>query len=298
MVDHMYWIVALLFAVLLGLVFYHDVKNKKKSGNASKKFRDLLIWVIFFCVQDCMWGLCEAGLIRGEGIFFLVSSVFHLSTVVTTFFWLYYILSVLDYRVKHKKIYLAIDGLVIFFEACLVAMNFFTPTLFSIKNGVYHTEYLRSLTFINQYAVYIIIGIATLLQAIKERGKERERFRSVFFFALAPILMGAFQLLFPEGPFYSMGYFIGCFVIHLFVVSKDMEEYANRQLRENAYLDSLTGLLNRRAYERDFSETLDKRADSNLVFGSLDMNGLKTINDTVGHEAGDEMIIGAAECMQ
>ena len=29
-----------------------------------------------------------------------------------------------------------------------------------------------------------------------------------------------------------------------------------------------------------------------------DVNGLKEANDTLGHEAGDELIIGSAECLE
>lgn len=29
----------------------------------------------------------------------------------------------------------------------------------------------------------------------------------------------------------------------------------------------------------------------------MDLNGLKAANDNIGHEAGDELIIGASKCM-
>ena len=35
---------------------------------------------------------------------------------------------------------------------------------------------------------------------------------------------------------------------------------------------------------------------SNLVIFSADVNGLKEVNDSLGHAAGDELIKGAAEC--
>ena len=57
--------------------------------------------------------------------------------------------------------------------------------------------------------------------------------------------------------------------------------------------DSLTGLLNRQAFYDDcnlFSRSIEAVA-------SLDMNGLKDLNDTYGHLAGDEALKKIGECM-
>ena len=40
-----------------------------------------------------------------------------------------------------------------------------------------------------------------------------------------------------------------------------------------------------------------KRPGKDLALISADVNGLKTINDTKGHAAGDELIAGAATCL-
>ena len=57
--------------------------------------------------------------------------------------------------------------------------------------------------------------------------------------------------------------------------------------------DALTGLLNRQAY---YSETSRSFKDITAVV-SLDMNGLKVINDTYGHDAGDEALITLSLCI-
>ncbi|MCR5747365.1 MAG: sensor domain-containing diguanylate cyclase [Lachnospiraceae bacterium] len=61
--------------------------------------------------------------------------------------------------------------------------------------------------------------------------------------------------------------------------------------------DELTGLLNRRAYEEDIYEQNNLPENDHFVFISLDVNGLKVVNDTLGHAAGDELLSGASECM-
>jgi diguanylate cyclase (GGDEF)-like protein len=62
--------------------------------------------------------------------------------------------------------------------------------------------------------------------------------------------------------------------------------------------DGLTGLYNRRAYEDDIAEYNDTRMEENFVFVSFDVNGLKTVNDGLGHAAGDELLLGAAYCIR
>lgn len=62
-----------------------------------------------------------------------------------------------------------------------------------------------------------------------------------------------------------------------------------------AKIDELIGCLNRRAYKDDLSGI---SLASEFVYAALDVNGLKGVNDTLGHNAGDELIHGAAECMK
>jgi diguanylate cyclase (GGDEF)-like protein len=56
--------------------------------------------------------------------------------------------------------------------------------------------------------------------------------------------------------------------------------------------DPLTGSLNRRGFEQKISELFDEdgNAKKELAVVSIDMDGLKYINDNFGHNAGDEAI--------
>ena len=63
------------------------------------------------------------------------------------------------------------------------------------------------------------------------------------------------------------------------------------QLQEQAYLDPLTGLLNRR-YADIYFETLKKQLHNGpICFISVDIDDFKHINDTLGHAAGDQILI-------
>ena len=69
------------------------------------------------------------------------------------------------------------------------------------------------------------------------------------------------------------------------------------ELMSESLVDHPTGLYNRRAFEEDKAQLLEQRSDENLVCVTVDVNGLKTANDTLGHAAGDELIRGAADCL-
>ncbi len=64
-----------------------------------------------------------------------------------------------------------------------------------------------------------------------------------------------------------------------------------------AYIDGLTGLLNRRAYGEELNKFKDN-FPSDIICVSMDLNGLKNVNDNMGHEAGDELISEAARLIR
>lgn len=66
----------------------------------------------------------------------------------------------------------------------------------------------------------------------------------------------------------------------------------------SATRDELTGLLNRHAYEDDLRKLNSEKIEDDLIYVVFDVNGLKSANDNFGHEAGDELIVGAANCIK
>lgn len=78
----------------------------------------------------------------------------------------------------------------------------------------------------------------------------------------------------------------------------DEEKKQEEMLIQKTQTDEMTGVLNRRAYEEDIYEHNDTPDTEEFTYVSLDVNGLKVVNDTLGHMAGDELIVGACWCMK
>lgn len=68
-----------------------------------------------------------------------------------------------------------------------------------------------------------------------------------------------------------------------------------RRLSREANSDPLTGLLNRRSFERQLDNALNHRSGGKFVVADIDY--LKTINDAYGHVAGDEAIIAVGTAL-
>lgn len=85
-------------------------------------------------------------------------------------------------------------------------------------------------------------------------------------------------------------------VVIVFIVRRMTLRVLEEQ--RNANTDPMTGFYNRRAYENDVAALGEAPYEQDLVYVSLDLNGLKRTNDTFGHEAGDALIRGGTECMR
>ncbi len=77
----------------------------------------------------------------------------------------------------------------------------------------------------------------------------------------------------------------------LLVVLRDNTEaeQAQRTLEAQLYTDELTGRTNRRGFDRALNQAAGGQQPYALFF--IDMNGFKAVNDTHGHDAGDELLV-------
>ncbi len=96
--------------------------------------------------------------------------------------------------------------------------------------------------------------------------------------------------------FFSLGLITVIFSKDTLDAEKKLMEY-NREMTHQAETDALTGLMNRRAGEKYFKEICRTSAKQgffiNVAMGDIDF--FKKVNDTYGHDAGDDVLKALAE---
>lgn len=92
-------------------------------------------------------------------------------------------------------------------------------------------------------------------------------------------------------------------LIEMLIHKEDMLQkllLENKNLNHFASIDAMTGALNKKSglelLEREFK--LSNSNDKNMVICFVDVDGLKIINDTFGHEEGDKLLISTSKLLK
>ena len=97
----------------------------------------------------------------------------------------------------------------------------------------------------------------------------------------------------------ARGWFIGVLLIILLITLIKLLFRAKRseqQLQHLAHFDALTGLPNRRLFSKRLEQAIAiaHRSGTTLAVCYLDLDGFKAVNDTLGHAAGDAVLVHVA----
>ena len=90
-----------------------------------------------------------------------------------------------------------------------------------------------------------------------------------------------------------LGFFILGAVLVL-ILFKDKAN-SNKEVEKQAFTDPLTGGKNRHMFMYDLDKSIAKGKKFAICF--MDLDGFKQINDTMGHDAGDELLINLSKTL-
>lgn len=87
---------------------------------------------------------------------------------------------------------------------------------------------------------------------------------------------------------------------HVLVIIRDISEQKKSEdrLRRQATVDGLTGLLNRAAFMETAGQALAEGRGAPFTIAMIDADHFKAVNDTYGHQAGDEVLRALAQIIR
>ena len=314
----MYYSCIALLALINFFIINYDITLKKQQEYedivpAVIEYRRFLYSVLIFFIADLLWGFLEE--LKLITLLYYDTMLFFAEMAFAVFLWTRFVIAYLHTKSKFA-IALKYTGLIFSLAQWIaVIANLFTPIIFTFdENNNYTALNARYVSMIFQIVMYLMSSAYLLYAAYRSDGGKKFRRITV---ALFGFIMSAFiilQAFFPLLPFYSAGYLCGTCLLHTFFVEDLKQEQMTRlkELLENevrqrnelaatrhvAYTDALTHVRNKHAYVEIEAELDKKIANKELKdFGIIvfDLNGLKYVNDTYGHETGDKYLKDACK---
>ena len=303
-----------LLAVVIHLVVNYDVFHKGVGStfHAVSYYRQFLLSVILFHIFDSLWGFFYSRHLFLQ--LYISTTIYFIAIAGTILFWSIFVVHYLEDKKLFCTVISYIGRLFFITQISTVGANLFVPILFFIdETGGVQPRIIQFVLSSLQILIFILTTTYSLIISIKAEGSVRRRHLTISLFSIAMILAITTQMFFPTMPFYSLGYLVGCCVLHTFVVDDERMENL-RALKESfgreamqieelgvtrtlAYTDPLTGVKSKRAYLDIRKQMEQKIADETVkefAIAVFDVNGLKEVNDNFGHEVGDQHIIGAS----
>lgn len=300
-----------ILALLILLITNYDILKKSNKNTLSSPailYRQFLFSVMAYYITDILWGFLASFKIKTFA--YIDTQIYFAVMVLSVFLWSRYVIAYLEEKNLFTRI-LYYTSLTIFILVLVVlVINLFIPIVFYFdEEGNYHTSPARYINLTVQLLLFFIMTVYTIYISTKRDRPVKSRYRTIGLFGLAMTIFIALQAMYPFLPFYALGFMLGTCLLHTFVLEDEKEEkrklleslIKKEQMQEQeivfarymAYIDPLTGVKNKASYIDEVGLIEQKIADEQIEnFGVVvfDLNGLKLINDTKGHEAGDEYI--------
>ena len=287
-------------------IIIHSILNfdamKRPHGEdvnaVRERYRFFLYSLNAYYIADMLWGfLYDTRIIP---LVYFDTVIFFLAMGSTVYLWMRFIVAFLRRENIFNNIIIGAGIFIFASQIVLLIINFFVPIMFSFApDGEYLPRSPRYIALSLQIILFAFLTIYTLVVTFKVTSHIRQRYHAVCFSSVVMLAFIILQTAYPLMPFYAIGCLISTCIIHSFIEIGVKLEYSQKlgNVREIAYKDPLTNVKNVNAYS-EVKDEIDLKIRRNKIkeLGLIvfDLNDLKTINDSRGHEEGDEALKGAS----
>lgn len=254
-----------------------------------------LISVSLFSILIGIWALCSSDLLPvfTDNLRLRVFLEFGSLYFAPCFIMTYFRDECLDYGGKLRKFgFHSIWGLLMSFAAVTTILQVFNIVHFPKVLTIAHVL----MALMGGYLVVVLVA-----DAKKHRADNYLIFVGLIIaltFAMTDLVRYNLKKFFAisASSHFTSTVYIGAFVLMLAMIIDYSDKVLahfykmaeNATLEKLAYVDSLTGLSNRRRFQEKYDVIDHEKEDYAII--SFDLNGLKKVNDNLGHEMGDKYL--------
>ncbi|MFB0920930.1 MAG: diguanylate cyclase [Oscillospiraceae bacterium] len=271
--------------LLLVILFVYSLQSSAERSLRQRLYFRILLCTIVLLILD-FFSRFDGHL----GTFYpLVNQVcnfllFLLNPVLPSIWFAYAHVQIYHDEQRVKKLFLPLLTLNAL-NAVIVVVSQFNGWYYYIDaDNIYH----RGPLFILSMAFIAILLLAAFLMCVRNRGSiHRKQLFSLLFFPVPPIIGTILQVC-----IYGLAFALNAMTLSLLIVLLHMKDDA-------IHTDYMTGIGNRKKAESLLKESIrksSKRRTFSLVM--LDIDKFKEINDTYGHEMGDNALRAFASLLK
>lgn len=277
---------SVLSLIILVFIYYNASNKLEKVFVSHRIFLGLIQTNILLIVSDVgAWvfdGLPGIQYLMLNKIFNL--SLFIIEPIAGTL-WILYVCFQIKYNERHLKTLKYVLPTLFLMNCVMSIASLYTGWFFYVDNN---NIYSRG----NLYVIHIFYCYVLLIYSMYYVYKHKKRIEKRYYYSMLvfilPITIGAtIQILFYGWALAWSGMMVSILIIYFNIQDSSLNT------------DYLTGVYNRRQLDKYLNISIKNSSETETFSAMLiDLDGFKKINDTFGHDIGDEAIKAAAQIIK
>lgn len=266
------------YSIMILIIIYHQsINHSEKDSLKHKLFIRMLLITLLMLIVDIFSRLDgNPGTIYSILNYLGNLTIFMVSPILPSI-WLQYV----NYQIfieegKVKRLFYPLLYINLFNVLMVIFTQFWGWYYYIDSLNIYH----RGPLFLLAPTITVILIFVAFVLIITNRTKiEKRYYHALLLFAVPPLICLVLQI-----NFYGISLMLNGVVLSILIVFLNIQNH-------DIYIDYLTGVSNRRKLELYLQEKVSTSTE-NKTFSAImiDLNDFKSINDTYGHDMGDDAL--------